>query len=82
MKCLSSVGTDNLWTFLAMLHSMWDLSSPDQGWNLCPLQCKLRVLTSTPPGKSPLSSFAYSVLTVTGAINIYGVAKLCGALGR
>ena len=76
------MGTDNLWTLLARPHGMRDLSSPDQGWNLCPLQCKLRVLTSRPPGRSPLSSFAYSVLRVRGAINIYGVAELCGALGR
>ena len=25
---------------LAMLHGMWDLSSPDQGSNLCPEHCK------------------------------------------
>lgn len=31
--------------------------------------------------RQPLSSFAYSALTAGGAINIHGVAKLCGALG-
>ena len=37
--------------FLALPHSMWDLSSPYQGLNLCPLQGKHR-LNHWPPGKS------------------------------
>ena len=38
-------------TFLARLRGMWDLSSPTQGSNLCPLQWKRGVLTTEPPGK-------------------------------
>ena len=34
--------------------SMRDLSSPDPGLNLCPLQWKAGVLTTGPPGKSHL----------------------------
>ena len=38
--------------FLAMLRGMQDLSSPDQGLILCPLQWKLGALTTGLPGKS------------------------------
>ena len=37
---------------LAMPRAMWDLSSPDQGWNLSPLHWKHEVLTTGPPGKA------------------------------
>ena len=41
----------------------WALSTtppsfPDQGWNLCPLQWKCRVLTPGPPGKSQSGHFS------------------------
>ena len=42
-----------LFIFLTVLRSMWDLSSPDYGWNSQPLHWKLRVLTTGLPGKSP-----------------------------
>ena len=42
---------------LAMLYGMRDLSSPDQGSNLCPLHCKHRVLTTGSPRKSPNGMF-------------------------
>ena len=34
-----------------------EYSLPNQGWNLCSLQWKHRVLTTGPPGKSPNSIF-------------------------
>ena len=42
--------------FLAMPHGMWDLSSLTRDWTLnpCPLHWKCGVLTTRPPGKSPL----------------------------
>ena len=42
------------------LHSLWDRTRPPgsgQGSNLCPLQWKHRVLTTGPPGKSPVWCF-------------------------
>ena len=38
--------------FLAVLHGMWDLSSPLQGWIRHLLQCKCGVLTTGLPGNS------------------------------
>ena len=40
--------------FLAVPWGLWDLSSPDQGLNPCPQQWKCAVLTTGPPGNSPL----------------------------
>ena len=46
-----------LFFLLAVRHSMWDLSFPDQGWNPWPLQWKRGVLTTGPPG---IPYFSYS----------------------
>ena len=48
--------------FLINLHSMWDLSSSNQGLNPCPLQWKHRVLilTTRSPGKSLRKIFFFS----------------------
>ena len=43
-----------IYLFLAIPHSMRDLSSPDQRLNPCPLQWKHGVLTTGLPGKSRL----------------------------
>ena len=39
-----------VYLFSTAPHGMWNL--PDQGSSPCPLQWKLRVLTTGPPGKS------------------------------
>ena len=41
-----------IYLFLAALHSLWDLSFPDQGLNLGPRQWKCRVPTTGLQGKS------------------------------
>ena len=38
--------------FLDVPHSSWDISSPGQGSNPCPLQWKCRVLTTGLPERS------------------------------
>ena len=45
-------------------RTTWHTGSyfPDQGWNPCPLQRKLKVLTTGPPGKSPKPSVFGSLL--------------------
>ena len=42
--------------FLAVLCSMWDLSSPTRDRTRGPLQWKRRVLTTASPGKSPVQT--------------------------
>ena len=44
--------------FFAIPLSMWDLSSPARGFK-CPLQWKLSVLTTRPPGNSLICIFKY-----------------------
>ena len=46
----SKVPRKTFW-FLAMLGSMWDLSSWTRGSNLHPFKWKLRILTTELPGK-------------------------------
>ena len=45
---------NNVFFFLAMSHSMSDLSSLTRDQTHCPLQWKCGVLTTGPPGKSEI----------------------------
>ena len=49
--------------FLAVSSSLWDLSSPSQASNLCPLHWEHWVPTTGPPGKSLIYVFFYYRLT-------------------
>ena len=51
----SWVVTAPLPSFLAVLHGLWDLSSPTLDWTRppCPPAWKCQVLTTEPPGTSP-----------------------------
>ena len=44
---------------------MWDLSFPNQGSNLYPLQWKHRVVTTGPPGKSHPSILCFLIATLS-----------------
>lgn len=48
--------THFLFNFLAALYSLWDLSSPDQGWSSCPLLWKHSISTTGHQG-TPLICF-------------------------
>ena len=55
--------------FFLIGHTMQLVGSqfPTRGWNLCPLQCKHRVLTTRPPGKFH-SSLTFNLLFVSGSL--------------
>ena len=64
-----SISFLNIFMVLAIPGSTWRLSSPTQGLNLHPLHLKHKVLTTGPPGKSPIMISFRVWNTLTSALD-------------